>query len=72
MPRLVLGDTAKPRNKSLIEPLGFVTLLGSVEPIAGECHFRQRCPQRRATRRRRTGTCELSVRLLQASLLRDG
>jgi transposase-like protein len=31
---------------------GFVTLLGSVEPIAGECHFRQRCPQRRAMRRR--------------------
>ena len=33
--------------------LGFVTLLGSVEPIASECHFRQRCPQRRAMRNRR-------------------
>ena len=44
MPRLVLGDTAKPRNKSLIEPLGFVTLLGSVELIAVERRFQAAMP----------------------------
>ena len=36
---------------------GLPTLLGSVEPIAGECDFKQRHPQRRAMRRRlRSGT----------------
>jgi protein FrlC len=36
---------------------GFVTLLGSVEPIADECRFRQQCPQRHAMPRKpRSGT----------------
>src|SRR5438067_1927536 len=49
--------TGRTQKKAEDGQLGFVTLLGSVEPIAGECHFRQRCPRQRAKPRRlRCGT----------------